>query len=70
MGRDHTIYALTEGWVKFTYQKMQFKTRKFITVSATNPNIPPQTKGLSSSSEEWISENRKKQDNAGALEFL
>ena len=68
MGRDHTIYALTEGWVKFTYQKMKFKTRKFINVSAINPNTLPQTQ--SASSQTWISENRKKQDDAGKVEFL
>eukprot|EP01041_Mallomonas_annulata_P004017 gene4017-7999_t len=38
-GRDHTIFALTEGWVKFFYD---FKRkRQFVYVSSNNPNPPP-----------------------------
>lgn len=40
IGRDHTLYALTEGWVKFEYVPMKYGTRTFITVVDHNPNPP------------------------------
>ena len=40
IGRDHTLFALTEGWVKFEYVPMKYKTRAFITVVDRNPNPP------------------------------
>lgn len=40
MGKDHTIYALTEGYVKFIYD---FK-RKFQIVSVTSENPNPVSK--------------------------
>lgn len=44
IGRDHTIYALIEGWVTFSKIRLQGRAhgyRKFINVSLTNPNPMP-----------------------------
>lgn len=41
MGRDHTIYAVASGWVKFKYDSM--KKHQVISVSFSNPNIPRKT---------------------------
>ena len=38
MGRDHTIYSVSNGWVKFVYDKV--KKKQVVTVSSINPNIP------------------------------
>lgn len=38
MGRDHTIYAVAEGWVKFVYNKIQ--KHQIVTVTNINPNTP------------------------------
>lgn len=39
LGRDYTIFALTEGWVKFVYiHKIK---RSVVTVVSENPNPPP-----------------------------
>ena len=38
MGRDHTIYSVSNGWVKFVYDKI--KKHQIVTVSSINPNIP------------------------------
>ena len=38
MGRDHTIYAVADGWVKFTFNKE--KKREVVSVTMVNPNIP------------------------------
>lgn len=38
MGRDHTIYSITNGYVKFTYNK--FKKHQVVSVTDVNPNIP------------------------------
>mmetsp|Transcript_6304 Transcript_6304/g.6513 ORF Transcript_6304/g.6513 Transcript_6304/m.6513 type:complete len:123 (-) Transcript_6304:136-504(-) len=38
LGRDHTIFALMEGWVKFYYDT--FKKRRYVYVSENNPNLP------------------------------
>ena len=37
MGRDHTIYAKAEGWVKFTYDPI----KKYQTVSVIDHNPNP-----------------------------
>ena len=39
MGKDHTIYAVASGWVRFIYNKA--KKHQIVTVSHINPNIPP-----------------------------
>jgi large subunit ribosomal protein L27 len=39
IGRDHTIYAISEGWVKFIYDK--HKKTQTVTVSPMNPHIRP-----------------------------
>jgi ribosomal protein L27 len=41
MGRDHTLFALTDGWVKFVYNSI--KKRQFVHISDINPNIPRKT---------------------------
>jgi large subunit ribosomal protein L27 len=38
MGRDHTIHADIEGWVKFTYNSVQ--KHQVVSVALVNPNIP------------------------------
>ena len=38
IGRDHTLWALTPGWVKFTLNTLKKKT--YVSVSSENPNIP------------------------------
>ncbi len=38
VGRDHTIFALREGWVKFHKQKVRSKLRTFVNVVDYNPN--------------------------------
>ena len=38
MGKDHTIYAMSEGYVRFVYDNM--KKRQVVTVQKTNPNPP------------------------------
>jgi len=40
MGRDHTIYAVKEGWVRFKYDNL--RKHQVISVADTNPNPPPQ----------------------------
>ena len=42
MGRDHTIFAISNGWVKFVYDKI--KKHQTVTVSSINPNIPKQNR--------------------------
>lgn len=42
MGRDHTIFAMTNGWVKFVYDKV--RKHQIVTVSSINPNIPKQNR--------------------------
>lgn len=37
IGKDHTLYALEGGWVKFGWDKN--RKRKEVHVTATNPNI-------------------------------
>ncbi len=39
MGRDFTLYALTEGWVYFRLDKT--KNRKVISISSINPHNHP-----------------------------
>lgn len=39
LGRDYTIYALSEGFVKFNYDKL--KKKQFVSVVADNPNPAP-----------------------------
>lgn len=39
MGRDHTLYALTPGYVKFTYNVE--KKHQVVSVIENNPNPPP-----------------------------
>lgn len=39
VGRDDTLYALKEGWVKFTYGRANDRPRSYITISPDNPNI-------------------------------
>jgi hypothetical protein len=51
MGKDHTIFAKTEGWVHFTSEKRSYlshrgqtkrlSTRQFINVVDYNPAPPP-----------------------------
>ena len=36
LGKDHTLYALTNGWVKFEYNKM--KKRQIVHIVDQNPN--------------------------------
>jgi large subunit ribosomal protein L27 len=36
IGRDFTLFALTEGWVHFKYD--QSRDRKFISISEINPH--------------------------------
>lgn len=38
LGRDYTIYAMTEGWVKFTYNKE--KGKQVVSISNVNPHLP------------------------------
>lgn len=38
MGRDHTIFSIVEGWVKFTYNPV--KKYQVVSVALENPNIP------------------------------
>lgn len=38
MGRDHTIFSVVEGWVKFTWNPI--KKYQIVSVSMVNPNIP------------------------------
>jgi len=38
MGRDHTIFSVVEGWVKFTYNPI--KKYQVVSVALENPNIP------------------------------
>lgn len=38
MGKDHTIYAMSQGYVKFVYDKL--KKRQIVTVQEENPNKP------------------------------
>lgn len=38
MGRDHTIFSVVEGWVKFTYNRI--KKYQVVSVALENPNIP------------------------------
>ena len=38
IGRDHTLYALVEGWVKFKYDPV--RKRQSVHVVDKNPNIP------------------------------
>lgn len=38
MGRDHTIHAKIEGYVKFTYNKI--RKYQVVSVIVENPNIP------------------------------
>ena len=42
MGRDHTIYAMTSGYVKFVYNRL--KKHQIVTVSQHNPNSLPTVK--------------------------
>lgn len=42
MGRDHTIYSITTGYVKFQYNSKL--KRQFVNVQDENPNPPPYTK--------------------------
>jgi ribosomal protein L27 len=37
LGKDHTIYALEEGWVKFHYNRE--RKQQVVNVTSTNPNI-------------------------------
>ena len=39
MGRDHTIYAVSSGWVHFRYDS--FKKHQVVSVSGVNPNPLP-----------------------------
>jgi large subunit ribosomal protein L27 len=36
MGRDHTIYAVADGWVQFTLNKINY--HQVVSVTAINPN--------------------------------
>lgn len=38
MGRDHTIYSIIEGYVKFTYNRI--RKYQVVSVILENPNIP------------------------------
>ena len=38
LGRDYTIYAMSEGWVKFDYDKV--KRKQTVSVSDINPHLP------------------------------
>lgn len=38
LGRDYTIYAVNEGWVKFDYCKL--KKKQIVSVSGVNPHLP------------------------------
>ena len=38
LGRDYTIYAMKEGWVKFNYDKL--KKKQIVSVSDANPHLP------------------------------
>mmetsp|Transcript_31748 Transcript_31748/g.53554 ORF Transcript_31748/g.53554 Transcript_31748/m.53554 type:complete len:136 (-) Transcript_31748:145-552(-) len=38
IGRDHTIYSVMEGYVKFTWNRL--KKRQIVSVTLENPNIP------------------------------
>jgi large subunit ribosomal protein L27 len=38
MGRDHTIFSVAEGYVKFTFDAV--RRRQVVSVSSVNPNIP------------------------------
>ena len=49
MGRDHTIYSVSSGWVHFKYNK--FKKHQVVSVKDVNPNTPPQAT-LQSSTEQ------------------
>jgi ribosomal protein L27 len=37
-GRDYTLYALKEGWVKFDYDRV--KRKQVVSVSELNPHLP------------------------------
>ena len=41
MGRDHTLFAKTEGWVKFVYDRV--RKRQTVHVSNINPYIKAET---------------------------
>ena len=38
LGRDYTIYAMSNGWVKFDYDKI--KKKQTVSVSDINPHLP------------------------------
>ena len=38
IGRDHTLFALSEGYVTFSYNHL--KKRQSVNISTTNPNPP------------------------------
>lgn len=38
LGRDYTVYSVSEGWVKFVWD--QVRKKQIVTVSSINPNIP------------------------------
>eukprot|EP00045_Choanoeca_perplexa_P019493 m.3001 g.3001 ORF g.3001 m.3001 type:complete len:134 (+) comp4318_c0_seq1:30-431(+) len=40
MGRDHTLYALTEGFVKFTRRKHPHGVRKFVNIVSVRGTMP------------------------------
>lgn len=44
MGRDHTIYSLINGYVKFTYNRI--KKHQVVSVIIENPNIPRKDRSL------------------------
>ena len=50
MGKDHTIYAMAPGYVRFVWNPA--KKHQIVTVSAVNPNIPKGTKGTRTESAE------------------
>jgi large subunit ribosomal protein L27 len=39
IGKDFTLFALTEGWVHFKYDKS--RDRKFLSISDINPHNHP-----------------------------
>ncbi|KAJ1439406.1 ribosomal L27 protein-domain-containing protein [Ochromonadaceae sp. CCMP2298] len=41
IGRDHTIYSIVEGFVKFKYNRL--KKRQVVSVQFENPNLPKGT---------------------------
>lgn len=42
IGRDHTLFALTEGWVKFDFNLQ--RRRQIVSVTSINPNKAPTKK--------------------------